>query len=128
MAQLTAQQANELADNFLAMAQEIGEYRYQHIANLSETQNQRIKELHSKALDYADEFYTLSATLVMNDIQTSLDKIHDITTQIKATYKQLQNVQKAIDIAASIVTLAASIVSKNPQEIADSLNGLVDTL
>ena len=127
MAQLTAIQANKLADNFLAMANEIGEYRYHNIQKLSASQNQEIGDLHSKALDYADEFYTLSATLVLDDVQASLEKIDGVTAEIKATYKQLQDVQKVINVAASVVTLGAAIINKNPQSIAEALDGLLDT-
>lgn len=127
MAKLTAQQANELANNFLALAQAIGDYRYQNFDNLSKPQNQKIRDLHWSILNYADDLYTLSATLVMDDVQASLASISSVTSQIKATYKTLQNVQKAINVAATVVTLGASILSKNPQAIADSIGGLVDT-
>uniref|UniRef100_UPI004048E60F hypothetical protein n=2 Tax=Flavobacterium sp. TaxID=239 RepID=UPI004048E60F len=127
MANLTSQQANELANNFLALAQAIGDYRYQNFDTLSKPQNQKISDLHLSILNYADDLYTLSATLVMDDVQTSLTSIGAVTTQIKATYKTLQNVQKAINVAESVVTLGASILSNNPQAIADSIGGLVDT-
>jgi hypothetical protein len=127
MAKLTAHHANELANNFLALAQSIGDYRYQNFDTLSKSQNQKIRDLHWSILNYADDLYTLSATLVMNDVQNSLASIGAVTTQIKATYKTLQNVQKAINVAASVVTLGASILSKNPQAIAESIGGLVDT-
>ena len=32
MAQLTSQQANDLANQFLALAQAIGDFRYKHVA------------------------------------------------------------------------------------------------
>jgi hypothetical protein len=127
MAKLTAQQANELANNFLAVAQAIGDYRYRNFDTLTKQQNQKIRDLHWSILNYADDLYTLSATLVMNNVQTSLTSIGAVTTQIHTTYKTLQNVQKAINVAASVVTLGASILSKNPQAIADSISGLVDT-
>jgi len=127
MAKLTAKQANELANNFLALAQSIGDYRYTNYDNLSKIQNQNLRESHRRILDYSDHLFTLSATLVLEDVQTSLTSIGAVTSEIKATYKTLQNVQKAINVAASVVTLGASILSKNPQAIADSIGGLVDT-
>ena len=38
MAQLTSQQVNQLADYFLAIAQAVGDYRYQNFDNLSKLQ------------------------------------------------------------------------------------------
>ena len=127
MAKLTAQQANELANNFLGLAQAIGYYRYQNFDTLTKQQNQKIRDLHWSILNYADDLYTLSATLVMDNVQTSLTSIGAVTTKIQSTYKTLQDVQKAINVAASVVTLGGSILSKNPQAIADSIRGLVAT-
>ena len=127
MAKLTSKQTNELAHNFLAMAQAIGDYRYENFDTLSKDQNQKLSDLHWSILNYSGDLYVLSATLVIDDVQNSLTSIESITTQIKATYKELQNVQKAINVAASIVTVGASILSKNPQAIGDSIGGLIKT-
>jgi hypothetical protein len=129
MAQLTAQQANELADNFSVMAQSIEEYRQHNFDILSKKENQEIKDLHLSVLNYADELYTLSATLtlVMDNVKSSLSSIDEVTNNMKDTCKTLQNVQKAINVASSVVTLGAAILSKNTQTIADSIKGLVDT-
>ena len=129
MAQLTAQQANELADNFSVMAQAIEEYRQHNFDILSKPENKEIKDLHLSALNYADELYTLSATLtlVMDNVKSSLCSIEEVTNHIKDTCTTLQNVQKAINIASSVVTLGAAILSKNTKTITDSIKGLVDT-
>jgi hypothetical protein len=129
MAQLTAQQANELADNFSGMAQAIEEYRQHNFDILSKKENKEIKDLYLSVLNYADELYTLSATLtlVMDNVKSSLSSINEVTNNMKDTCKTLQNVQKAINVASSVVTLGAAILSKNTQTIADSIKGLVDT-
>ena len=123
MEKLTAKQANELANNFLGLAQAIGDYRYQN--SLPKQQNQKIKDLHWSVLNCADDLYTLSATLVMDDVEQSLLAIATITKELQADYKKLQDVQNAINVAASIVTLGASLFSKNPQAIKESLSNLV---
>jgi molecular chaperone GrpE (heat shock protein) len=127
MATLTAEQVNQLATHFLEVAQEVGNYRQQQYDKLTATERTEMKELESKILNYSDALYTLSATLVMNDVLTSLTSINSVTTNIKATYKTLQNVQKAINVAASVVTLGAAIMSQNPQAIAESIGGLAQT-
>ncbi len=126
MAILTVKEANELANNFLALAQAIGDYRYQNFNILTKQQNQKMRDLHWSILNYADDLYTLSASLVIIDVKTSLTSISTITLKIQKTYKTLQNVQKAINVAVSVVTLGASILSKNPLAIADSISGLDD--
>ena len=124
MANLTSQQANQIAGNFLALAQSIGNYRYKNFERLSKSSNQQIKELHLEILEYADNLYTLSATLVMSDVKESLASINHISAQIDETYKTLQSIQKAINIATSIINLGEAIISKSPQSIADSIKDL----
>lgn len=125
MPKLTYQQLTDLGDSFLAFAQAVGNYRMKNNASLSKSQNQQIKDFHWTLLKYADDLYTTSAKLIMDDIQTSLDTIKDVTGQIIETYHNLQTVQKAINIAAAGVTLGAAIFSKNPLAIVDSITELV---
>jgi hypothetical protein len=128
MPNLTSQQVNELANHFLAMAEEISNYRYKNFEKLSKEENKQLKESHSDLLDKCDELYTLSASLVLEDVQTALSSINSITTEIKATYTTLVNIQKAINVAASVVTLASSVLSKDPKAIGGSITALVNTL
>ena len=128
MAQLTSQQVNELANYFLTMAQAIGDYRVNNFDALSKEENQKTADLFDSILKYADDLFTLSAILVMEDVHTSLSSIGDITNKMKSTFKTLQDIQKVINIAASVVTLGEAIVKKNPQAIADAIGGLAGTL
>lgn len=126
MATLTSQQTNELANYFLAMAEAVGDYRYQNFDSLSAQENKEIKDSLEFIRKCANELFTLSATLVMDDAQNSLSAIKEVTNQMKSTYKTLQDVQKAINMAASIVTLGKAILEKSPQQIADATVKLAD--
>lgn len=128
MAKLTSKQANELANCFLTMAQAIGDYRVQNFDTFSAAQNQNLKDLLAAIRKYADELFTLSAMLVLDDVETALASIGEVTNQMKSTCKTLQDIQKAINIAASLVTLGESFASKNPKAIADAIGGLAGTL
>lgn len=128
MAKLTSKQVNEMANNFLVLAQSIGEYRYKNFDSLTKNQNKILRESHKRTLDYSDDLYTISATLVMDNVTDSLTKLELITKKIKKSYKPLEDVQKAITIATSVVTLGASIFSLNPQAIIDSLSNLNDAV
>lgn len=127
MADLTAQQVNVLADNLSAMAQVVGKYRYKNFENLSASQSQQMKDLEASVIDIADSLYSLSATMVMDDIQESLAAIDRVTNEMKYTYETLEDIQKAIDVAGAVVTLGSSILSGKPQSIAQSINDLVNT-
>ena len=126
MASLSANQLTALGDHFLLFAQSVGNYRYVNSGKLTTAQNLNIKEAHLKLLDYADSFYTASATVIVNDVEGSLDTINTITKQINDTYQFLTKIQKALDVAAAGIALAEALFSQNPQAVADAVDGLVN--
>lgn len=128
MANLTAQQVKDLADNLAAMAQVIDDYRMKNSKNLLDSQNQQIKDLADTIRDNADRLYSLSATVVIDDIQKFLDAIEKVTNDMKITFETLENIQKAINVAAAVAALASSILSGKPQSIAQSINDFANSL
>ena len=128
MGKLTSKQANELANNFLAVAQSIGDYRIKNYNALTKNQNIKLRQLHKRTLDYSDDLYTMSATLIMDDAENSLLKLDAITKKIKKSYKSLKDVQKAMDIATKVVTFGASIFSLSPLAIIHSINNLKEVI
>jgi hypothetical protein len=93
---------------------------------LSKADNQNLGGLQWSILNYGEDVLALSTVLVMNDIADSLNRVDDITTQIKSNIQQLKNIQKVISVATAIVTFGAAVISKNPQTIASTLDGLFD--
>ena len=128
MAKLTSKQVNELANQFLVLAQTMGDYRILNYDDLTKLQNKKLRETHKKTLEYSDDLFTMSATFVMDNVTKSLETLDSITTKINKSYKALQDVQKAINISTNIVTLGASIFTFNPQAIVDSLGNLKDSI
>ncbi len=128
MGKLTAQQVNELANHFLEMAEALETYREQNFAAISGRQNKEIKDLHQSILKFADDFYTLSATLVFDDVQSSLSVIRELKIKMQNTFQTLQDVQKGINIAGSVVTLGNAIVKIDPKAIAEALITLKNTI
>jgi hypothetical protein len=127
MAKLNAQQANELAANFLGLAQAIGDYRFNNWKALSRSDNQRLGNMQWSILNSGEDMLALSTNLVMTDVQGSLKQISSITVQIRNSLQKMANVQKAINIAASLVTLASAIISKSPGGIVDGIQAVQDT-
>lgn len=108
---LTPDQLTALGHSYLACAQAVGNYRY--TKKLSKELNNRLSNLQWTLLNYSDDFYTSSASLLMNDVRKSLVLIKQITKDINESYHRIRNVQKAIDVATSAITLAAALFSKN---------------
>ena len=127
MATLNSRQAFDLANNFLGLAQAIGDFRYDNWYSLSKSENQKLGNLQWSILNSGEDILALSTVLVMDDVQASLEKINNITSQIKGTIHALKDIQKGIDIAAAIVTLGASIISRNIQSITDAINSVAET-
>jgi len=125
MANLKSEQVKELADNLLRMTNALGDYRYENFERLSEDENRRIKELHERQLSHTTELYTKSAVLVMDDVETSLKQIDTITLETQKLYKNLTTVQKVLDRATSVLTLAVAIIGLDPKGITSSIKGLL---
>lgn len=127
MGQLNAHQAHDLANDFLAMATTVGDYRYREISSLSEGENQELKEVHQALLDIADELYTRSANLVMDEVVASLNQINSITARMEDTFRNIVDVQKAIDRATQLVNLGTALLKRDPLAIKDSLTTILTT-
>ncbi|HEA21327.1 MAG TPA: hypothetical protein ENH87_10455 [Pricia antarctica] len=125
MPNLKAQQVKELADNLLRMTNALGDYRYENSEHLSENENWQIKELHRQQLEDTTELYTLSAVLIMEEVEMSLQKIETITKETIALYKKLGTVQHVLDRATSILTLATAIIGLNVKGITSSIKSLL---
>lgn len=126
MAKLTSAQANALANDFLGLAQAIGNFRYDNWNEMSKTQNQQLGKLQWSILNYGEDILSLSTVLVMDDVQASLDKINDITLEIRSTIQKLQNVQKVINVAAAIISFGGAVISKDPSAIKTGLQGVIE--
>jgi hypothetical protein len=125
---LAAPQVTELANYFTAISRAIGEFcEAKNLTHeISPEDNERLSEIQWELSNDADEFYTESAGLVMEDVASALATIKDVTTQIQSTYKALKDIQRAIYIAATAITLCTAILSQNPKTIVSAIQGLSD--
>src|SRR5258708_35621213 len=96
MAQLTSRQADDLANQFLALAQAIGDFRYNHWNDLSKTQHHQLAGQHWSALNFGEDILALSTGLIMDDVVGSLKSVKTITGQIKSSLGTLKDIQKGI--------------------------------
>jgi hypothetical protein len=128
MAKLTSQQATGLANNFLGLAKVIGDFRYKNWNKLTKSEKKKLAAFKSQILKSGEDILAISTNLVMDDVQTSLEEINSLSSQIKGTVENLKNIQKGINIAASIVILGSSLISRNPKSIIDAIIGITDTL
>ncbi|NER15265.1 hypothetical protein GWK08_17545 [Leptobacterium flavescens] len=124
MAKLTSKQARELAHKFLGLGQAIGDFRFDNWDELTKSESQKLASFQRSILNSGEDMLALSTTLVLDDVEASLNRIGTLTTKVKDTVKGLQNIQKGIKLAASIMTLGAAIISKNPFSIVEAIGDL----
>ena len=125
MAHLTSLQVNDLANQFLALAQSIGDLRYCYWNDLSKEEHQILANHHWSALYYGEDILALSTDLVMDDVSDSLAMIRELTGQIKSTLGTASDIQEGISISAAIVALGAAITSENPLTVEGAIEDLV---
>jgi hypothetical protein len=127
MANLTPQEATNLSDYLADLNKSIEDYRYDKTKNLSDSQKQAIDDYIDQISNAAQDLLALSTNLVMNEVQASLTQLESVTTQINTTLKTLTDIQKVINIAASVATLGSAIISEDPKGIGNAITGLVTT-
>lgn len=125
MENLTAEQVKQLADNFMQMANALGNYRYNNIDSLTDEENLKTKQIHNDLLSQTTELYTKSAVLVMDDAKNALEQITRITSETEELYNSLTNVQNILDRASSILNLVSAITSLDVQSATSHLQELV---
>jgi len=125
MENLTSEQVKNLADNLLRMTNALGDFRYKNFQHLSEEENLRLKTLHNQQLEYTTEVYTRSALLVMSDAKSSLEQIDTITEETQRLYKNLNDVQKVLERATAVLTLASAIIGLDTGGIMTSIKSLL---
>jgi hypothetical protein len=111
MAQLTTEQLNLIGQEILSAAQTIGDYRYENYAALSDTDKQKLDELHETLLGYCDQLAFTTAMANIDDAQAALGQIKQITAAINKNITTLTKVQTVINIAGAVVALAATIAT-----------------
>lgn len=125
MGKLNAEQVKQLADEFLLMANALGNYRYENYQNLEEAENERLKEIHFETLMYITELYTKAAVLVLDDVKKSLEQVRTITSRTEKLYDKLTNVQKVIDRATDVTRLAVAFLSLDTDNISATIQELL---
>jgi hypothetical protein len=128
MDNLTADQAAELAKNFLGLAQAIGNYRFTNWKKLSRDENQLLSDKQWSILNAGEDMLALSTTLEIQEADDTLKKIKSLTGELDKTILQIKKVQKVINIGTAVIQLAAVIIGKQPLAIPGAIGNLVKAI
>ena len=122
---LTADDAFQLARNFREVAKQVGDTRTGKWDTLTPDQRQTLENEEWDLLSSSMSMRTKAVGIVLEEAKTSLAKIVRVTDHARKAIKTLENVRAAIGIASAVVTLAAAILSKDPQAIAKASQTLI---
>ena len=123
---LTAEEANQLASQYNGIADALGKFRSDNWTRLTEAQREQLRIARNDIRDEVPELVKLALKLTLDDLSGTLARIKQATNGMKTAITHLKNVDKAIKIATSLVTLAGALASANPAPIADAIAGVLN--
>ena len=119
-ATLSDDQMQALAQSFHDIAVEIGQVRLNAIAAGSKLTDPGIVQLQGyifSLMNTASGFALQAANITLANADQSVNQIALATKAADKALDKLQNIDKAINIASSVIVLAMAISTKNPTQI-----------
>jgi hypothetical protein len=119
-ATLSDDQMQALAQSFHDIAVEIGQVRLNAIAAGSKLTDPGIVQLQGyifSLMNTASGFALQAANITLDNADQSVNQIALATKAADKALDKLQNIDKAINIASSVIVLAMAISTKNPTQI-----------
>ena len=117
---LSDDQMQALAQSFHDIAVEIGQVRLNAIAAGSKLTDPGIVQLQGyifSLMNTASGFALQAANITLANADQSVNQITLATKAADKALDKLQNIDKAINIASSVIVLAMAISTKNPTQI-----------
>ena len=117
MDNLTIEQAMHVADILHQISDAFADYVITRQDSLSSNQKDQLISDQEKILETANNLLDYASTLVFADIDVQLKQLDNINHTINEKLEKLAEIQKVIEISASLLVLAQAIISAQPQEI-----------
>lgn len=118
---LSDDQMQALAQSFHDIAVEIGQVRLNAIRVGSKLTDPGIVQLQGyvySLMNVAAGFALQAANITLANADQAVNQISDATKTADKALAQLQNIDKAVKIASSVIVLAMAISTKDPNQIA----------
>lgn len=113
-------QMQALAQSFHDIAVEVGQVRLDAIAAGSKLTDPNIVQLQGNMfslMNIAAGFAMQDANLTLDNADQAVNQISLATATADKALNKLQNIDKAVNIASSVIVLAMAITTKNPTQI-----------
>jgi len=128
MPDLTQEQADQLADDTLALRIAVNKFRGRFFDTLTPEQRDGLLSLSLRLGDEVDHLTAVATRLTLAKVQEAIGHIREITGQVNEAAAHLSDLSKMITIAASLVDLGAAIASENPGAVMLALRNTASTV
>jgi hypothetical protein len=127
MPDLSEEQARALADEFLAASEAVSDFRFRENANLSTYEVLALKSLEQKLSNQSDDLTAMAIRLTLDNLNQTIAQIVKTTGDARAAIAKLNDIGKAVSIAANLVALGGAIATGNPEGILTALQNTKDS-
>ncbi|MAC94211.1 MAG: hypothetical protein CMC96_01785 [Flavobacteriales bacterium] len=128
METLNSQQLIEIAKQLKVIARSINDFQIDNWNNLTTEQFNRLNKTERDILLTVQDLIARSVTVLAENSEDLISMIKEATDKVETSLKQIENINKAIEIATASVFIASAIISQNPSAISLSLQGLAEAL
>jgi len=128
METLNSQQLIEIAKQLKVIARSINDFQIDNWNNLTTEQFNHLNKTERHILLTVQDLIARSVTVLAENSEDLISMIKEATDKVETSLKQIENINKAIEIATASVFIASAIISQNPSAISLSLQGLAEAL
>lgn len=125
---LSSQEAFEMSKSFRDLSVSLGDCRFAKWDQLSDKQRRDLEDAEWSLLNASADIRTVAVGLVLEETELSFARLQQTTLQTITALGQLEDVRRAIKIAAAAVSLAGAIISRDPGAIGRTAKSLCDTI
>ena len=123
--EITLEQAGEIADQLVALAEQISDWRFKNFSTLSSQQSNALRLLVSSIRHKASDITALVIGQKIANLQDNLKTVTQATNEAEKAINQIQQIRKALDIATAVVRLGSAVITLNPIAILEAANNLI---
>ncbi|MGO1080245.1 hypothetical protein [Inquilinus sp. CA228] len=125
---LSSQDAFLLARKFHEAAADIGKRRFDDWDTLTPGQKRELEDAQWSLLNASSDMVTKAVGLVLDETQIAFAKLTGIVTEAKEVLATIEDIRKAIDVAAALVGLAAAVISRDVGAIVGNVQSITEAL
>lgn len=121
---LSKTDARLLASLFSNFSDKVALYRRANTAQLSPERIQKLADLEYNLSEESAKMSALAGLLTLGEVKGSVAEISAAVTKAETFLKRVASVQKGLNVATSVLLLAAGIAGKDPKAIGKELKTL----